>query len=144
MAYFDDGSTRDVTVEAAYASSNTGVLDFPTPGRVSAIAAGEATIAVTYIGLHIARLMFAMPSGTFRLTGTVTDAQVGVDRAEVRVLSGAGAGLSAVTSATGQYRLYGVAGDTLVEVRKHRYETRAQVIDVAENSLLNFVLSPDA
>jgi hypothetical protein len=143
MAYFDDGSTRDVTAEASYASSNTDVLAVIAPGRVSAAALGEATISVTYVGLCVARLMFAMPSGTFRLIGMVTDGAIGVDSAEVRVLSGAGAGLSTLTSASGQFRLYGVAGDTRIEIRKDRYSTHVETIDIGENSQHDVELTPD-
>jgi hypothetical protein len=144
MAYFDDGSVRDVTAAATYASSDTSILAFVAPGRLSAAAAGEATISVTYLGLCIARLMFAMPRGTFRLVGTVSDEGLAVGGAEVRVLSGAGTGLSALTTETGHYRLYGVAGDTRIEVRKDRYTIYVETIDIGENTQHDVELTPEA
>jgi hypothetical protein len=144
MAYFEDGSVRDVTGEASYASSNTGVLAFVAPGRLSAAALGEATISVTYVGLCVARLMFSLPTGTFRLIGTVTDAGIAVERAEVRVLSGAGRGLSTLTTAGGEYRLYGVAGDTRIEIRRDQHAIYAETIDIGEHTQHNVDLTPDA
>jgi hypothetical protein len=87
--------------------------------------------------------MFAMPSGTFRLIGTVTDAGLPVERAEVRVLSGAGRGLTAQTSAIGEYRLYGVAGDTRIEIRKSQYEIYTEMIDIGEHTRHDVELTPD-
>jgi hypothetical protein len=144
MAYFEDGSVRDVTDEASYASSNTGVLAFIAPGRLNAAALGEATISVTYVGLCVARLMFSLPTGTFRLIGTVTDAGIGVERAEVNVLSGAGRGLTTLTTAAGEYRLYGVAGDTRIEIRKDRYTVYSETIDIGEHTRHDIELTPDA
>jgi hypothetical protein len=142
LAYFEDGSVRDVTGEASYASSNTDALAFIAPGRLSAAALGEATISVTYVGLCVARLMFSMPTGTFRLMGTVSDAGLALERAEVRVLSGAGTGLSTLTSDGGQYRLYGVAGDTRIEVRKNNYAIYTETIDIGENTHHDVELTP--
>lgn len=143
MAYFEDGSVRDVTEEASYASSNTGVLAFIAPGRLSAAALGEATISVTYVGLCVARLMFSLPNGTFRLIGTVTDAGLAVERAEVRVLSGAGTGLSTLTSSAGEYRLYGVAGDTRIEIRKNQLAIHSETIDIGQHTQHDVELAPD-
>ena len=141
IAYFEDGTSRDVTTEAIYSSSDTGVLEV-IPGRIIAAARGEATIAATYLGICIARLMFAMPAGTFRLTGTVTDAKGAVGDADVVVTSGAGAGLSTRTNASGRYRLYGVAGDTRIEIRKENYATRVENIDVGEHIQLDVEITP--
>ena len=142
LAHLADGSSREVTPHATYLSSDPGILALVAPGRVRAHAPGEANISVTYRSLRTARLMFSMPTGTFRLTGRVTGEGTGVDGAEVRVVSGAGAGLSATTGPSGQYRLYGVAGDTRVQVRKPEYVTIAQTIDIGQNSSLDFELTP--
>ena len=141
-AYFEDGSVRDVTLEASYVSSNSDVLAFIAPGRLNAAALGEATISATYVGLSVARLMFSMPSGTFRLMGTVSDGGLAIDHAEVRVVSGAGSGLSTMTSAGGEYRLYGVAGDTRIEIRKDNYAIYVETIDIGENTQHDVELTP--
>jgi hypothetical protein len=143
LAYHADGSIRDVTRDATYTSSNTNVLEWRTAGRITAHAAGEASVSATYSTLRDVRLMFAMPLGTFRLTGVVTNGGSGVDGAEVTVLSGAGAGLTAVTTSAGQYRIYGVGGDTRVQVRKRDFAPNAQTIDIGEHSYLNFELLRD-
>lgn len=142
LAYHADGSIRDVTDDATFTSSNTNVLEWRAAGRITAHSTGEASVSATYSTLRDVRLMFAMPMGTFRLTGVVTNSGVGVDGAEVAVLSGAGAGLTAFTTSAGQYRIYGVAGDTRVQVRKQDFAPNAQTIDVGEHSYLNFELVP--
>jgi Carboxypeptidase regulatory-like domain len=142
IAYMPDGSTREVTPHADYHSSDTEVLTLVAPGRVRAQAPGEANILVAYGSLRTARLMFSMPTGTFRLMGRVTDDGTGIDGAEVRVVSGAGAGLRTTTGSSGQFRLYGVAGDTLVQVRKVDFLPASQAIDIGQNCSLDFELTP--
>lgn len=132
LAHFSDGSLREVTADATYSSSDTAVLAVQ-PGQVIAAARGEATVAVTYVGLCVARLIFSMPTGTYRLTGIVTDTDTAVAGADVVVTSGAGAGLATRTDAAGHYRLYGVAGDTRIEIRKSGL-LRVETVDVSEHT----------
>ena len=140
IAHLADGSTREVTTYATYATSNPDVLSMVAPGRIRASAPGEANISVRYLTLQTARLMFSMRAGTFRLTGRVTDGERGIDGAEIRVISGAGAGLAVTTSFSGLYRIYGVAGDTVVQVRKQDYLPAAKSIDIGQHSSLDFEL----
>ena len=79
--------------------------------------------------------------GTYRLSGIVMDDGAGVSDAEVSVLSGAGAGLTART-VDGVYKLYGVAGDSEIRVRKEGYQSARELLDVSGPAVLNFTLLP--
>ena len=48
---YDDDSTEDVTADASYESSATGVATVSATGLVTAVAEGTATITATYEGL---------------------------------------------------------------------------------------------
>lgn len=46
--HFDDESTQDVTAEATYESSATGVATVSEAGLITAVSEGSATITATY------------------------------------------------------------------------------------------------
>jgi Carboxypeptidase regulatory-like domain len=141
IAYLADGSSIEVTSHAEFVSSNPNVLALIAQGRIRASALGEASISVSYLSLQTARLMFSMRAGTYRLTGRVTDGGQGLGGADVRVMSGAGRGLATTTEGSGLYRLYGVGGDTEVQVRKPDYVTASKMIDIGQHSTLDFELT---
>ncbi|NRR24054.1 Ig-like domain-containing protein, partial [Brevibacillus sp. MS2.2] len=51
-AYFSDGSTRDISSDASYDTSNSSVAQVSSQGVVTGITAGAATISVSYDGKH--------------------------------------------------------------------------------------------
>lgn len=135
----EDGSTRTITVEALWSSSNPDAIDVVGPGEIFVRSRGEAIIRVSYLGRMGVRTVFGLPLGTFRLTGKVLDDGQPVDGARVEVLTGAGAGLVAITSG-GEYRIYGVGGDTKVRVQKAAYEPAIDAVDVGRHETLDFEL----
>jgi hypothetical protein len=135
----DDGSIRTITTEAIWTSSNPEAIDVVAPGEIFVRARGEAIIRVSYGGREGTRTVFGLPLGTFRLIGKVFDDSGPVDGAWVEVLTGAGKGLWAITSG-GEYRIYGVGGDTKVLVQKAEYERAIDSIDVGRHETLDFEL----
>jgi hypothetical protein len=69
-----DGSTEDVTRQAQWSSSHTGVLRVAADGVATAVSHGEASISVRHQGRSAAKMVLAVPTGTFKLAGIVTEA----------------------------------------------------------------------
>jgi hypothetical protein len=135
-ARMSDGSTRDVTREALWISLSPAVLTVNASGQVTAASMrGEAMIRAVHNAMSASRLAYSMPTGTFKLTGSVREAGFPIDGARVEILSGAGMGLSATTS-SGLFRIYGVAGDTQVRVSRSDYDTVTRSLDIIGHSSL--------
>lgn len=108
-ATLSDGSTQNVTSQAAWTSSNQNVATVSATGSVTAVSGGTARITATYqerSGL-VEILILASGSSVHTLSGVVTDAKAGyvLERAEVRVTSGVNVGMSARTDEGGRYTL---------------------------------------
>jgi hypothetical protein len=87
-------------------------------------------------------IVMVLPTGTFLLTGIVSDGDVPVGGATVTVTAGQGAGLSASTSVyDGSYLLYGVAGDVRVQVSKDGYATAIRTLTINSNGTADFTLA---
>jgi hypothetical protein len=87
--------------------------------------------------------VIAVPEGTFRLTGIVTDvtAPTGpVPSALVQVTDGTGRGLWDWTNTDGRYALFGVAGDIELRVTKTAYRDRVQRVVVTDHQALDLDL----
>jgi hypothetical protein len=138
-AYFWDATSRNVTEQSTWISSDVSVFGLSGPGLVAAHARGESFVRVEYQGVQAGRLMFAMPRGTYRLAGVVREDGQPVDGARVDITSGAGKGLFAITD-KGQYRIYGVAGDTQVRVTRPDSEPVVSSLDINTNQTLDFDL----
>jgi Carboxypeptidase regulatory-like domain len=146
IARFGDGTSRDVTAEAEWSSSNAAAVSVQA-GVVTGHAAGEALLRVQLRSAPYyssAREVIVVPDGTFRLVGAVSEADppmVAIAGARVDVIAGSGAGLSATTGTTGQYRLYGVAAETQIAVSKDGYQRQLQTITVTDHQTQNFQLA---
>jgi hypothetical protein len=141
-AHMSDGTSRTVTSEAAWTSSAPSVITVNASGRITATTVrGESLIRVTYQIASTSRTTYSIPTGTFRLAGSVRESGFNVDGARVEILSGAGSGQGATTDLLGQFRIYGVAGDTQVRVHKAGYETLMRSMDINGHiSLVTFDL----
>jgi hypothetical protein len=138
-AYFSDGTSKNVTDQGTWFSSDATVLALAGAGLVSARARGESFVSVDYGGVQAGRVLFGLPKGTYRLTGVVREDGRPIDGAQVEITSGAGAGLSDITE-KGEYRIYGVAGDTQVRVIRPDFEPVVQSLDINANQSLDFDL----
>jgi hypothetical protein len=80
--------------------------------------------------------------GTFKVTGTITEAGGGVIGGTVEVLSGIGQGKRSGTSA-GRYALYGVAGRVRLRATAAHYRPQEHEVVVTDNSATDdFALQP--
>lgn len=148
-AMLSDGTTRVVTDEATWESSNSGLISISRTGLVTAgQSRGEAEITAKYTGRLPAastggsdsRKLFVLPAGTYVLTGSVKDGDVPLSGAEIELTAGLRAAM-AVTSDP-SFRFYGVAGDTEIRASKAGYETQVRRILVTANQTTDFDLIP--
>src|SRR5688572_10877623 len=142
-ATLSDGSSRDVTSEAQWSSSNTGVVRAGGTGVLAAGTRGEAVVVARHSGRSSSGHILVLPTGTFRLTGRVADTGVPVDGVRVEVIGGTGQGLTAVSNAAGDFALYGVGGRVTVHSKKQGYLNRTQDVDVTGNQSVNIDLQFD-
>jgi hypothetical protein len=127
IARYSNGVDRDVTNGAAWRSSNESVLSISPDGRATGIMVGEVSLAAAFeSGTAVRNEVLVLPSGTFKLAGRVRDSIFPVPGADV-----SSAGAANTTAADGSYRLYGVAGDIEVRVRKEGYEDASKRLLVA-------------
>lgn len=139
-----DGSSKDVTADGFWHSSAASVLSIGAGGHAVAHQNGETRLSVNYANLLASRDVVVVPAGTYRLAGIVIEAgtsDAALADALVQVIIGSGAGLSTTTGQDGRYRLYGVAGDTEVQVTKEGYLARAVRVVVADHVTQDFDLS---
>jgi hypothetical protein len=121
-AHYQGGSSRDVTREATWRSSDPSVLAVAPGGLATGIERGETSMTVAFENRTAVRLdMIVLPAGTYRLLGLVTDSGLPVPAATVRVTRGEGSGLTAATAFDGRFRLYGIGTDVEVRVTKEGY-----------------------
>jgi hypothetical protein len=137
--HFSDGSTRDMTGEASWRSSNPAVLSVSDRGMATGSQAGDASLSVAVPGRGAVRAdVIVVPAGTYRVTGAIRDQGVPVYGAVVEVTRGTATGLT--TAGEGSYRLYGLAGDSEIRVRKDGYEVGVQRLTVTGHRTLDFDL----
>lgn len=138
---FSDNTTRDVTADANWASSNQGVATVAA-GLVTTVGLGEASILASYQSRVFGQLNIkVIPEGTFILSGAVREpGNVPLNGVSIEVVEGAQAGRS--TIANGSYRLYGVVGDMKVRATKDGYTVQVLSVSVTRDQTLDFELRP--
>jgi hypothetical protein len=114
------------------------VIQISSAGVARALNTGQAQVVATYQGRNAFATTLVLPSGTFRLTGHVSESGFGLENATVTVLSGVGEGLTTATSTGGAYALYGVSGAIQVQAKKDGYVDRVQSLTVADQQTLDF------
>jgi hypothetical protein len=135
-----DGSSRDVTEEAAWRGGNPAILTVSSTGVVSGQQPGETSLSVSYLNRTATRnQVFVLPPGTYKVSGVVRDASHAVSGARVAVTTGSGQGLS-TTTADGIYRLYGVGGPTELQVTKTGYLDEKRHVEVTRHETADFDL----
>ncbi len=139
-AHHSDGTTADVTRDATWRSSQPQVLTVVN-GLVTAIAPGEATLQAIFRA-SAARVIMVLPDGTYRVVGTVREADSPpVPIAGVRVeTSAGGAGPSAVSGLDGRYRLYGVSGAGEIRAGKEGYLPVVQPLALTDHATVDLSL----
>jgi hypothetical protein len=130
IASLSDGSTKAVTSEATWESSNQAVVTVTAAGIATFVGQGDADVKATYKSVSgSSRVTVAnKPVPKFTLTGTVTDSTNGnpLPNVNARVLDGPDAGRTGVTDATGRFTITSLsAGTFLVQFTRSDYETRS-------------------
>lgn len=143
---FDDGSTRDLTAQAAWQSQQSDVISIDERGRATAHRVGESNVTArtsANSGLTATKEVIVVPEGRYRLS--VTIAEVGgqaADAVRVEVIEGTGTGLSDATPADGRYDLYGVAGQILLRITGIAYSDYLERIAVTDHVTIRVELTP--
>lgn len=145
-ARLSDGSTRDVSSQAVWRSSNDTILRMASSGEAAGLERGEAAISAVFERQTATKTsVMVLPPGTFKLTGAVRFGQSPVAGAEVTVIGGQGTGLTATTNTDdGQYRLYGVAGEIDIWITSEGFTDAIQHLVVQEHKSADFQLSSEA
>ncbi len=132
IARFADGSTRDVTNEATWTSSDLSVVTVSGSGVVTATGLGSTIIQATFANRSGFTNVQVTPLGTFVVAGRVRDpgqgqsAGLGVPGFTVRDVTAGGV---TTTDASGDYSLAGVfPGDRLI-YEKAGWETVERVFN---------------
>jgi hypothetical protein len=139
-ASYSDGSTKDVTVQAAWTSSRSQVATVSS-GIVTGVTPGRVYINVRFEQLFAYREIIVKPGGTFLLRGTVTETGgVPVNGAVVEVIDGPGN--QAITNSSGFYELIGVAGTVILRYGKAGYFDERRSVTMSGDQTLNVEITP--
>jgi hypothetical protein len=116
--FYSDGTSKDVSRESTWSSSDTIVLRIDATGTATGVSVGEAAVSVSHADYLQRADIIVVPVGTYRLTGTVTDTGGSpLIGASVTVAAPVGGDrLSTVTGPQGTFRIYGVPADSLLSV----------------------------
>lgn len=142
-AFLGDGSSRDVSTQAVWTSSNASVLKVDATGLATGIVVGEGTIGGVLAQRGSGKPFVVTPPGTFRLRGIVTEADTTarVLGAEVEVRSGSADVLRTATGEDGSFLLFGVPPEAELQISHSAYTRHVQNIRLAEHALLNLQLT---
>lgn len=135
-----DGTTEDVTSTAFWQSSRSNVLTISPGGLAMARTRGESTLQARFVATSTTEIV-VVPAGTYRLIGSVEEADsptAPVIGARVEVTGG---DPSAMTDGGGRYRLYGVPGNAEIRITKEGYQPHVQNLALAEHRMQNFALT---
>jgi hypothetical protein len=129
-ATFSDNTTSDVTAAAVWRVFPATVFAITTPGLVTAVAAGEGTVALSYQNRGASLNVVSLPAGTGIVGGHVTQSGFPVAGTTIEVVGGPFAGKTATSDPGGLYRLYGVAADLQIRASKDGYVAVTKPITV--------------
>ena len=142
-----DGTVKSSTsaLNLRWRSSNTSVVQVTASGLVTAGQnRGEAVVTAELLPAAVirgSREVIVLPDGTYRVVGSVREAEaptVPIVGARVEV---SGTSLSATTDFNGQYRLYGVPPTAEIRVTANGYQTSVQTVQLAAHTTQNFQLA---
>ena len=138
-----DGSSESLTSGVVWTSNRSNVLQVDAQGVVTGRSVGETAVTARYSGRSASRGILVVPTGTYRLSGQVTEEGVPITSASVTVIAGTGEGLSTVTDNAGSYRLYGVAGSIKLHIKKAGYQNLTQDVHVGGHISITGSMVPE-
>jgi hypothetical protein len=110
-AQFSDGSTRDVTIQAQWSSSNTSIATVSATGVLSIIAAGDVDVSATYQGVTGRTHVSLTRAQHYTVSGVAHEVSPGshpIAGAQVKITDGPDTGMTATTDTQGRFQLAGV------------------------------------
>jgi hypothetical protein len=140
VAHRSDGSTRDATSEAVWHSSIQEVLTIAPTGLATGHRSGETHLAARMGPTISTKEVIVVPTGTYRLTGTVRDAGYAVGGARIEITAGRGQGLASSTDLLGGYRVHGVAGNIEIRVNRSGFQDVRRTLQVTSHQTADFDL----
>jgi hypothetical protein len=140
MAFFDDGSTRDVTGEAAWNVVNPDVVSVSARGLVTAIAYGKSNVLATYRNRSGQTEIFVdLTTGRFHpYTGVVVDGQTGAP-----VVGAVIPGCYPRTDGNGFFQCSTLAGAMLTIVAFGYAEQQVMTPDWPQQAALRIAMTPN-
>ena len=139
-ARFGDGSSRDVTSEATWESSNSNILAVTGAGLLTGRDRGPASITANFDGRGGSHAVLVLSPDTYVLGGQVFESRnppAALEAAHVTVMSGPLAGQDVLTSPYSGYRLFGVSGPTTIRVAKAGYQTQDFTVVVSDHQVFD-------
>lgn len=142
-----DGSTDDVTARTQWSTSDPEAVRIEPGGVVTGIKVGEVEIRAAYQGASGTRYgsaaLVVLVSGTYKLSGRITDAGVAIPNVNVTVSDRSGADLTAVSGPDGAFAVYGVAGRVQLRANREGYAAVLEELDVTQTTVRNLELTVD-
>ena len=125
-----DGSVEDVTAQSLFSPNTSPVLELTVRGLATGKANGQVFVNARFGTRNAGKTILVLPTGTFRLGGTVRESGFAIAGATVTVISGTGEGLTTTSNFGGFYALFGVNGPVRVQIKKDGYLNAIQQLDV--------------
>jgi Big-like domain-containing protein len=139
-ARYSDGSTKDVTSQATWTSSQGNVATV-SAGAITGVSLGRTLIRVNFERWSASMTIVIEPNGTFILKGKVTEGgAVAVSGALVEVISGPA--IQAQTNLDGLYELFGVGGTVILRVAKTGYFDERRAVTISADQSLDVEITP--
>jgi Carboxypeptidase regulatory-like domain len=137
-----DGSTENVSASATWSSSTTRVIQIAAGGRATAVGVGEAVVTARFQSRGGSRLVLSLPTGTYKVSGRITEGSLALPGVSLRVTRGTGEGLTTTSDSSGRFSLYGLAGDVRIQASKAGYLDAFRDLSVGSTLTDNFELAP--
>ena len=139
-AGYSDGSTKDVTSQALWTSSQSSVATV-SAGAITGVALGRTMIRVNFERFSSSMTIVIEPDGTFILNGKVTEpGGLAVGGAAVETISGPPR--LAITNSAGAYELFGIGGTAILRFGKTGYFDERRSVTMSANQSLDVEITP--
>lgn len=140
--FLSDGTTRDVTAEAVWRSTNAPAATIDQAGLATGLVPGETLISGAVASYSSTKNIVVTLPGTFRLRGTVVDDGSGVKigSAHVEVRTATGVPLQTTTGPEGLFQLFGVPAEAELRVTHDGYLAYTKRFQLSGHSIMNVYL----
>lgn len=140
--FFSDGTSRDVTAQAVWRSTNEAAAAIDQSGVATGGSTGDTLISGAIPPYGSAKSVAVAPPGTFRLLGSVVEevSNLRISSAEVEVRGATGLLTRTTTGFDGSFRLLGVPADAELRVTHDGYVAHTQRLQLSEQTTVQVTL----